>query len=132
MRTVISILLATIIPVIAADAFTLPDTIIENEGHLSISDGSSIYIFKKDGTFSLRPHGMSGRTIRGKWKKGDEDDRSFIVEGRWTWINGISLDNDERIMKLWIYPLSGEKEAVGYDNYSVFKCYFLIDELRKK
>jgi hypothetical protein len=27
---------------------------------------------------------------------------------------------------------SGEKETVGYDNYSVYKCYFLIDELKKK
>ena len=35
-------------------------------------------------------------------------------------------------MKLWIYPLSGEKETVGYDKHSVYKCYFLINELKKK
>lgn len=132
MKTVISILFAVILPVIAADTFTSPEAIIEKEGYLSISDGSSIYIFQKDGSFSLRPLGMSGRTIEGKWKKGNEDERSFLVEGRWTWINGASLNNDERIMKLWIFPLSGEKETVGYDNYSVYKCYFLIDELKKK
>jgi hypothetical protein len=38
MKTVISILFAVILPVIAADTFTSPEAIIEKEGHLSISD----------------------------------------------------------------------------------------------
>ena len=132
MKFAISILLAAVLPVTAADEFIAPEKIIEKEGCLIISDGSSIYTFQKDGTFSLRPHTISGRTIQGTWKKGNDDDRSFVVEGRWTWSNGASLNNDERIMKLWIFPLSGEKEIVAYDRQSVYKCYFLIDELRKK
>ena len=132
MKFAISILIAAVLPVSAADEFIAPEKIIEKEGCLSISDGSSIYTFQKNGTFSLRPYTISGRTIQGIWKKGDDTDGSFIVEGRWAWINGASLNNDERIMKLWIYPLSGEKEIVAYDRQSVYKCYFLIDELIKK
>ncbi|MBT64041.1 MAG: hypothetical protein CML13_12600 [Puniceicoccaceae bacterium] len=104
--------------------------VIEKEGILKFSDGSSIYTFHKDGSFDLNPCGMSGRTIRGNWK---EVDRFIQVEGEWSWVNGLSVPGDIRIMELHIntHPSFG-KETAGMNDQSVSKVYFTIESIYKK
>jgi hypothetical protein len=85
-----------------------PKNIISRDGSLNISDGSSIYMFNKDGTFFMGPiDGMSGRMIKGTWSLEKGSSTIFVVEGRFWWLNGFS-SGDLRTMKLWIYPSKGE------------------------
>ena len=46
-----------------ANEFPKPPEIIQNEGQFVFTDGSSFYLFKKDGTFTSEPLGLSGRVI---------------------------------------------------------------------
>jgi len=121
-----------------ANDFSNPLEIIQKEGVLCLSDGSSLYVFRKDHTFKSTPTGVSGREINGTWKsKGNPN--IFRIEGQWSWINGISAVDDFREMTMILYPLSGEKEAhpPPYwlhppDVKYIYKGYFIIDELKKK
>jgi hypothetical protein len=115
----------------ATDTWREPIDVISKEGQLCITDGSSIYTFKKDGTFELRPVGMSGREIKGIWKTKKDNSALMEITGQWIWMNGEFSPNDFRKMVLAIYPLSGEKEKVGLSNTEVYKCYFVIEELSK-
>lgn len=102
--------------------------VIEIEGVLRFSDGSSIYSLHKDGRFELIPEGMSGRTISGTWKS---DDGLIRVEGVWSWMNGFSTPNDVRIMRLQVTPRS-EKEKTSLRGELVTKVYFTIESIQKK
>jgi hypothetical protein len=84
-----------------------PSEIIHDEGQFVFSDGSSYYLFKKDGTFISEPLGLTGRVITGTWTC--QDDRLFVIQRRWTWINGLSPRDDYRQMKIVIgLPVSWE------------------------
>jgi len=146
-RFIISLLLLAtgFLPSFGADKQFSALEIINTEGILTISDGSSTYTFKKDGTFVSMPVGISGRTIEGKWSSlGVQSPMDltvrFVVNGKWGWVNGISPNDDHRTMALWIYPVSSPTQVrvcwpfLGSSNLNakVYKCYFLIDELRKK
>jgi len=100
--------------------------VINKEGSLTISDGSSTYTFRKDGSFISGPRGICGRTIDGKWRSSDSG--LFVVEGTWGWDNGLSEINDVRIMTLSIQSLYKTHES-GPDEY---KCYLVIEELKRK
>lgn len=125
-------------PVFKANAVTARDypepfKIIQEEGRFIFTDGSSYYLFEKDGAFKSGPLGMSGREIEGTWKF---KERFFIIQGRWGWINGESPENDYRRLTLYI----SKPEAVevvrhlqmveGLD-VKVYKTYFEIEELQK-
>jgi hypothetical protein len=104
------------------------------QGQLAISDGSSVYVFNKDGSFRSDPIGMSGRIITGTWKN---EKGGFRVNGRWGWINGLSHD-DERTMLISIGSLSDELQEIrvafnGGKNgkLNIRKGYFIIQELEK-
>ncbi len=89
-----------------------PSEIIAKEGSLNISDGSSVYMFNKDGTFFMGPiDGMSGRMIKGTWILEKGSDTTFVVAGRLWWINGFS-SGEIRTMKLLIYPSKGEHKMM--------------------
>jgi len=104
--------------------------IIEKEGVFRFSDGSSIYSFHKDGSFDLNPCGMSGRTIKGNWKKVDD---LIQVEGEWGWLNGTLKPDDIRIMRLQISTQSSwEKETAGMNKLPVSRVYFTIESITKK
>lgn len=105
------------------------------QGQLAISDGSSVYIFSKDGSFRSVPHGMSGRTIKGTWKKENE---GFRINGVWSWINGAVSRNDERTMLMNIGSLSDELQEIRVPfsgektgKLSIRQGYFIIQELEK-
>lgn len=116
-----------------------PLDIIQKEGVLCISDGSSFYIFRKDGSFESTPVGMSGREIKGTWTMDKGNQLVFKVEGLWTWINGISPRDDFREMTFALYPLSVQEKEIHHtpwrhpsDIDDVYRGYFIIEELKKK
>ena len=120
---------------IYATEFPQASEIVQSEGQFVFTDGSSYYMFKKDGTFTSGPLDISGREINGKWELHDE--RAFVIRGQWTWINGLSPRDDYRQMEIWVYrPMSAEivprlSFVGGGLNVKVYKCYFVIDQLTK-
>jgi hypothetical protein len=129
------VVLTTFIAVTRAAEFPQASEIIQTEGQFVFTDGSSYYMFKRDGTFTSEPLGISGREINGKWDLRDE--RVFVIRGRWTWINGLSPRDDYRQMEIWVYrPTSAEivpqlSFVDGGLNVKVYKCYFVVDQLAK-
>jgi hypothetical protein len=117
--------------------FPEPLQIIQEEGQFVFTDGSSYYQFKKDGTFKSGPLGISGREISGTWKSPDPRFPMFVIQGRWSWINGLSPRDDYRKLTLYIgHPVSVETVEQlslvgGGRNVKVYKCYFMVDELQK-
>jgi hypothetical protein len=115
--------------------FPQASEIIQTEGQFVFTDGSSYYMFKKDGTFASEPLGISGREINGKWELRDE--RVFVIRGRWGWVNGLSARDDYRQMQIAIYrPTSIETiDRLSFvdaiTNVRVYKCYFVVEELSK-
>jgi hypothetical protein len=129
------VILTTFIAVTRAAEFPPASEIIQTEGQFVFTDGSSYYMFKKDGTFTSEPLGISGREITGTWELRDE--RMFVVRGRWTWINGLSARDDYRQLEIAIYrPTSVEtvdwlSHSDATRNVKVYKCYFVVEELIK-
>jgi hypothetical protein len=129
---ILSMLLGT---AFAAPArFQSPLDIIKKEGRLVIVDGSSYYALDHDGKFHSGPLGMSGRTIEGTWK---HDGSLFVVQGQWSWINGVSAKDDRRTMRFAISGLLAVSTAKSPQLLPPYKgrpskvhdCYFIIDEL---
>lgn len=123
------LLLILALSVLSAFSDGLPEA-VEKEGVFRFSDGISIYSFHKDGSFDLNPCSMSGRTIKGNWKEVD----GFIqVEGKWSWVNGLSAPSDIRIMKLQVntHPSFG-KDIAGINKLPVHKVHFTIESICKK
>jgi hypothetical protein len=77
-----------------------PDQVIRDDGSLLLTDGSSFYRFNRDSSFDSGPLGLSGRTITGRWRL--DGSSGFIIEGKWSWINGLALTDDFRRMTLRI------------------------------
>src|SRR3954468_19350334 len=86
--------------------------IIEEEGQFVFSDSASYYILEKGGAFRSGPLGLSGRMIAGSWKSQTPNVAPgvFVVEGRWSWMNGMSPRNDYRRMTLVIEGVEGFEE----------------------
>jgi hypothetical protein len=126
-------------PVFRANALSIkgypePMKIIQQEGRFIFTDGSSYYLFKKDGTFKSGPLGLSGREIEGTWKL---KDTLFVIEGRWGWINGGSSKDDYRRLTLYISTPEGIETirypaAIGSGvDVKVYKTYVEIEDLQK-
>jgi hypothetical protein len=121
-------------PIAASPTLPTVSDIVQKEGRFVFSDGSSYYLFRKDGTFKSGPLGLSGRTIDGTWKFGDP---LLNIEGNWGWINGISALNDTRKMRLFVHPTKTFKTAPFVRWISekgaikIYDCYFGIEELVK-
>ena len=101
--------------------------IVEAESCFVFSDGSSYFQFRKDGTFRLDPAGLSGRTIEGIWRQGDAG--QFTVVGRWSWMNGLSPENDFRRMKLRVTRLPGVPEKPKGSDHKLYPVYHVVDEV---
>jgi hypothetical protein len=118
----------------SAEKIPTATDIVQQEGQFIFSDNSSVYVFKKDGTFNSCPLGMSGRTITGTWKA---DEPLFEIQGVWSWINGLSALDDRRKMILYVSP-RGTFKTIDHLPCStesmpikVYDCYFLVEELSK-
>jgi hypothetical protein len=123
-----------------------PLGIINQEGELVVSDGSSYYDFRKDGRFISGPiDGISGRVIDGTWTiQGDKNARSLcvdlVVKGTWSWVNGVSALNDRRTMVMAVYALDPKFETypkqIGIygmeeKTFKVRHGYFIIESMEK-
>lgn len=119
----------------ARDVRIDPFAAIEAHGSITISDGSSFYRFSKDGAFFSGFVGEDGgRTITGTWKRStDRPNVSFVVVGKWSWINGLSRWEDPRMMVLELgmgtFRDRHANELLEMGD-RLFDCYFFIDELR--
>jgi hypothetical protein len=109
-----------------------PESVLGTK-ELCISDGSSIYIFSPDKKFRLEPIGMSGRTIEGTWSK---DSEGIHIVGKWSWVNGMSPNDDFREMDIHIGSL--QEKTREYTSMfppskrKIHECYFLIERIEKK
>jgi len=101
--------------------------ILDEEGHFAWSDGTSIYRLEKNHSFTLKPVGVSGRTIEGKWTLLDGQSSKIQVFGRWLWLNGASAPDDYRKMTIHISgPAVRKSERAG-----LYQPFFGIEELVK-
>lgn len=112
--------------------------IIEEEGQFLFTDGSSYYLFFKDGNFNSGPLTLSGRSIQGTWKQ--SGDYQFIIEGKWSWLNGVYPANDKRRLVMNIQPPCVYQPEESKNTFiprhvtkspRVYKCYFTVEELVK-
>lgn len=114
-----------------------PYGIIQKRGNFVFTDGSSFYFFDKNKNFESGPLGLSGRTISGKWKLKNEN--TFVIEGRWSWMNGVSAVDDFRTMTIsisspCIYSELKKGQMISLSlqkRPDIHSCYFTIDELIK-
>ena len=138
MKTTTLLLLLLLAPLVsrAGEPRINPFTAIQDQGSITITDGSSFYRFSKDGTFySAYVNQLGGRIIKGTWKRStDRANNSFVVVGQWGWVNGLSSSEDFRTMVLDIRQgifrdrRPSESSEMGD---RIFDCYFLIDELHR-
>jgi hypothetical protein len=126
-------------PAIASEYSSVFD-LIQKEGQFMFADGSSYFLFKKDSSFESGPLGISGRSITGTWKRAGEN--SLVIEGNWSWVNGLSDPNDIRRLTITVYSpfiLQPDRESdrakIRARRYPaqtpLYKCYFIVDELMK-
>ena len=64
--------------------------VLKIDGVLLLSDGSSYYAFKSDGSFHSFPMGMSGRCFTGTWKKSGDRTLKLEVLAKLGWQNGTT------------------------------------------
>jgi hypothetical protein len=130
------LVLATSLATSANNDFS-PQLALHREGVLAITDGSSFYIFSRDGTFHSYPNGMSGRLLDGTFTSDGEDVTTFTVIAKQTWLNGVSADDDYRKIVFRVYPGSnkpGETASNGggaAPPKAIWSGYYLVDELSK-
>jgi len=122
----------TFLAALIATALAQPPPSVEEhlESHevYAFSDGSSVFAFHKNHSFRLEPIGMSGRTVEGVWSRVDG---GLLVTGKWTWINGLSVDGDFREMVIQVTPHPGEPTKVGMREVEVQPAYVTIEKLNK-
>jgi hypothetical protein len=122
-------------PVFGEDS-VLVEQIINKEGQFVFADGSSYYRFDKDGTFVSGPLGMSGRVISGTWKT-SPGSSFFVINGKWSWLGGIteSVDDRRRMTMIINSPGVGVDEATDFwakrvkQPIKIYRPYFIIHEL---
>jgi len=102
--------------------WTDPLNIVKRDGQLKLSDGSSTFIFYKDGKFQSFPVGQSGRTLSGKWTY---ERTGFTAVAKADWMNGFHSNDDYRKIVFIIYPTPSEHIDGAYQGY------FYIDELNR-
>jgi hypothetical protein len=130
---VLTLLLTITSLAVAEDAPASPRSVTEiiaSDGAFSFSDGSSLYTFRKDHSFSLEPLGISGQTITGHWSV--NADGLFLISGQWGWVNGISPTDDYRELLLNIRCTGDQHKAKDtYRDVNVYPVYFHIERLSK-
>lgn len=134
----IAFVLAFGIATVQAAEYAKAISIIEEEGQFLFTDGSSYYLFFKDGNFDSGPLTLSGRSIQGTWKQ--SSDYQFLIEGKWSWLNGAHSPNDKRRLVINIQPPFVYQPDESRNTFiprhmtkppRIYKCYFTIEELVK-
>ncbi len=105
--------------------------VIETEGSLAFTDGSSVYQFFDDGRFLQEPAGISGRSVEGSWTAIDSG--QFEITGTWGWYNGISAINDIRRMVMYVTVQAdkGRESELLWSGAGIllWDVYFTVEEL---
>lgn len=99
-----------------------PLNIVKRDGQLTLTDGSSTFIFYKDGKFQSFPIGQSGRILSGKWTY---ERTGFTAVAKADWMNGFHADDDYR--KIVFIICAAPFEHID----GPYRGYFFIDELTK-
>jgi hypothetical protein len=133
MKTALLIfVLLAVQPLTAAEDTSMPPLkAIEQFGEILISDGSSYYIFSKDGSFRSGPLGLSGRAFEGRWTS---NGLTFTAIAKLGWMNGISSDQDYRRIVFVIYHVQKRQpvtKPTKWSQLTLFDSYFVIDEMVK-
>ena len=107
---------------------------IREKGSVTVSDGSSFYNLRRDGSFASGPLAEQGRAITGTWKPDERmPGRKFVIEGNWSWINGKWPAEDRRRMVLDILPGRQRKTTEEERRFTLseefLEGYFLVEEL---
>jgi hypothetical protein len=109
----------------------------KSNSEFCISDGSSLFIFFKDGRFRSEPlNPIGGRIIEGNWENDPSHDiRLFTITGEWKWINGLFTPRDMREMELFVCSLwdhtTEYKSVFNSEIYQIHDAYLLINRLEK-
>lgn len=119
----------------ASMRYQSPLAILNAKGTLALSDGSSYYVFSRDGTFRSFPRGMSGRLLHGAFKTEGSDVVRFTVMAIQSWRNGLSSLNDRRKIIFVVYPGQNKANKQASDEQpapkQVWNGYYIIEELVK-
>lgn len=108
-----------------------PLELIKREGELVLTDSSSFFVFKADGTFQSFPNGMSGRTFAGTWKSPPGEPQIFEVLAVQSWLNGGSVPDDQRKLVFAIYAGKTKPLAPAKPVKRVYEGSWLLQELSK-
>ena len=130
MKTIL--LMISSLAICCAQELTVGDLANKYESY-SITDGSSVHVFHKDGKYIMHSLGISGRKIVGTWKMTEDDRRLYRIDGNWKWSNGeVPIVDDKRIMIMDIRVTDTIRtDVVTVSNEKIFGAYFLIEELVK-
>jgi hypothetical protein len=128
--------LASSFACIADTNFLDPANVLKTNGVLTITDGSSYYVFRTNGTFSSFPIGISGRCFEGTWTSSSMPNLStFTVEAKMSWMNGIQSPDEYRKIVFSVYAGHNKRlekpHLANVPSNEVFQCYFIIQELVK-
>ncbi len=108
--------------------------IVTTEGSIVLWDGSSTYVFHKDGKFGSGPYfqnqAASGRVISGFWN-------SKGIYGKWSWVNGpYNLQYKKITIHLGTPPklINDERQSkfqniYHSENNKLYEAYFFIDTI---
>lgn len=100
---------------------------IAEHGAFAYTDGSSVMRLSSDGSFSLQPAGMSGRSVEGWWET--EDGSRFFVRGLWGWMNGVSPLADYRQMQLYLSYHGGDPTPDARTGEPIYPVYAVVEGL---
>ena len=109
-----------------------PHQAIEEDGSITLSDGSSYYTFSRGGGFLSGPIGKTGRRLEGTWKADAVlEPGYFSVVAGYEWMDGETWKKEGyRKIRFRIGP--GEKRPFREQMVpaiSEFHAYFVIEEL---
>jgi hypothetical protein len=130
MKIVLSCLLFAC-ALISANAQSVdPSVVLKEDGVLRITDGSTYYEFRTNGTFKSFPVGISGRCFTGKWTSSASPSLLHLtVIAEIGWINGIQPPPSDWKIVFTVYP--GVRHPADRFHRATFDCYWIIDMLVK-
>lgn len=120
-------------PAQAEDKTLTPEQALAQAGSFTLDDNASFYNFKRDGSFSSTPNGISGRTLTGHWTS--DGPGHYRVVALLGWINGLSQNNQYKAIDFTIYPgrlvstQAGERQFPS-PPHNRFEAYYIINSLQ--
>jgi|GEM_PF-2523625 len=117
------------------EALLDPVKAIENDGSITLTDGSSYYTFTREGDFTSGPVGITGRTLEGRWTSPQKG--RFVVTARRGWLEdtaksgGTAKPVPATSHRIVFQIGDGTKKVIRSPRIPAmmeFTAYFLIEE----